>query len=75
MTTPTNAPAFETKAFIFGMDTSAASEEELIDAIRKIEQEISSLESIKTQSARIDAKVSDLKKSLNQIANVLDSKV
>lgn len=66
--------AFATKHFIFGQDTANMTEEQLIDAIKKIEAEIANLNTVKTKSAKIAAKIKELNDMLASVVGVLDAK-
>ena len=59
---------------IFGQDATTLSDDELIEAIRKVENQITSLESIKTKSSKIAARVETLKAQLEKIVTILDGR-
>ena len=59
---------------IFGQDAATMSDDDLIEAIRKVENKITSLESIKTKSSKIAARVETLKVQLEKIVNILDGR-
>ena len=59
---------------IFGQDATTLSDDELIEAIRKVENQITSLESIKTKSSKIAARVEALKEQLEKIVTILDGR-
>jgi len=69
-----NYQAFETKHYVFGTDVSTMNEADLISAIKKVENEIANLKSVKTKSTKISAKIAELKGMLDEIVSVLDSK-
>lgn len=69
-----NATAFATKHFIFGQDTSAMTEDQLIEAIKKIEAEIANLKQVKTASKKIGARIEELNAMLTNVVGVLDAK-
>lgn len=59
---------------IFGQYATTLSDDELIEAIRKVENQITSLESIKTKSSKIAARVETLKAQLEKIVTILDGR-
>jgi hypothetical protein len=69
-----NTTAFETKHFIFGQEASTMTDEQLIEAIKKIEKEISELGSIKSSSKNVNSKVAKLENMLAAVVIYLDSK-
>lgn len=75
MTVQTNPnTAFETKTIIFGREASALSEQDLIDAIKRIEGEISKLKEVKTESKKIKSNIAELEANLAKIVEVLDAR-
>jgi hypothetical protein len=66
--------AFETRHYVFGQDVSTLSEGQLVDAIKRIENEIADLKTVKTKSTKIAAKVADLNTMLAKVVEVLDAK-
>jgi hypothetical protein len=69
-----NTTAFATKHFIFGQDTTTMTEDQLIEAIKKIEAEIANLKLVKTASKKIGARVEELNAMLANVVAVLDAK-
>jgi hypothetical protein len=68
------AKVFEQKSYIFGQDTSAMSEEQLIESIKKIEAEIGKLKEVKTESTKIASKIAELEAALVEVVAILDAK-
>lgn len=66
--------AFQTKHLVFGVSVEHMSEDQLIEAIQKVEGEITNLKGVKTKSTRITAKVKELEEMLAKIVGVLDAK-
>lgn len=50
------------------------SDDQLIDAIKKVEKEIEDLGSVKTKSKKIEAKVSEANETLNKLVTLLDAR-
>lgn len=73
-TTATNAPAFETRHLVYGLNVDSLTESELISAVKQVEGEIADLKAVKTKSSRITAKVKELEEMLTKIVEVLDKK-
>ena len=67
-------PAFETKHYVFGQDVSNMTEGQLVDAIKRIENEIADLKTVKTKSTKITAKIAELNAMLAKVVEVLDAK-
>lgn len=75
MTIATNQNvAIETKTIIFGMDAANMSEQQLIDAIKRVEGDIAKLKEVKTKSKKIAANIAELENNLAQIVAVLDAR-
>lgn len=55
-------------------DVSTMTDDQLINAVRQLEQEISHYESVKTESKKIKAKVADLHTTLAKVVEVLDAR-
>mgnify|MGYP000898315850 FL=1 len=70
----TKPPAFETKHFVNGQDTTTLSDDELIQAIKNLETEIAKLSEVKTESKKITDKISKLDEQRAAIAKLLDSR-
>lgn len=66
--------AIETKTIIFGMDAANMSEQQLIDAIKRVEGDIAKLKEVKTKSKKIAANIAELENNLAQIVAVLDAR-
>ncbi len=69
-----NATAFSTKHFVYGQDVTGMTEEQLIDAIKKIEAEIANLKTVKTESKKITDKIKALEVMLGSVVAALDAK-
>lgn len=69
-----NATAFATKHFVYGQDTANMTEEQLIEAIKKIETEIANLGAVKTKSKKIAERTAELETMLAAVVTVLDAK-
>lgn len=67
-------PAFETKHYVFGQDVGNMTEGQLVDAIKRIENEIADLKTVKTKSTKIAAKIAELNAMLAKVVEVLDAK-
>ena len=76
MNTITTNPsaAIETKIVIFGQDAETMTEQQLIDAIKRVEGDIAKLKEVKTKSKKIAANIYDLETQLNAIVAVLDER-
>ena len=70
----TMAPAFETKSYIFGNDVKNMTEEALIHAIKRVEEQIADLKAVKTKSKKIAANVAKLEEALASIVAELDAR-
>lgn len=68
-----NAMPFEMKYMVFGRDVATMSEEDLIQAIKHVEGEISKLKEVKTESKKIKSKIDAMTEALANIVNLLDS--
>lgn len=62
------------KTLINGVDVTTMSDEQLIDAIKKVEKEIEELKQVKTQSKKIGAKIDDATKTLSTLVELLDNR-
>lgn len=68
------APAFETKNYIFGNDVEHMSEDALIQAIKRVEEQIADLKAVKTKSTKIAANIAKLQEQLASIVAELDKR-
>lgn len=66
--------AIETRTIIFGYDAAGMSDEQLIDAIKKVEGQIAALKEVKTSSKKIAGNIKELEKQLDAIVAVLDAR-
>ena len=62
------------KTYINNVDVTTMSDDQLIDAIKKVEKEIEDLGSVKTKSKKIEAKVSEANETLNTLVTLLDAR-
>lgn len=62
------------KTFINNVDVTTMSDDQLIDAIKKVEKEIEDLGSVKTKSKKIEAKISEANETLNKLVSLLDAR-
>lgn len=71
-----NAPLLSTTSstLIYGKDVATMSDNEIIDAIRRGEKELTELTSITTPSKKINARIDELKASLSSVAALLDDR-
>lgn len=67
-------PAFETKHFVFGMDVANMTPGQLLEAIKKIENEIAELKLVKSKSEFIKKRIAELDGMLVKVVEVLDAK-
>lgn len=67
-------PAFETKHFVFGMDVANMTSGQLLEAIKKIENEIADLKAVKSKSEFIKKRIAELDGMLVKVVEVLDAK-
>lgn len=74
-TADTTKPFTELRAItVYGKDINECSEEYLIDAIRKVNEEISKLSSVTEESSYLSSKVASLKVARGNIIKALDEK-
>ena len=64
----------KTITYINDADVTKLSDEQLIDAIKKIESEIADLGAVKTESAKIKAKIDNLHETLAKVVAILDAR-
>lgn len=69
-----NSPAFETRHFVHGRDVQSMSDNELIEAIRRLETEIADLKTVKTKSKAITKKIEELDGMLSKTVEILDAR-
>lgn len=62
------------KTLINNVDVTTMSDEQLIDAIKKVEKEIEELKSVKTKSKKIAAKVQEANDTLAKLVELLDAR-
>lgn len=73
-TTTISTPAFETRHFVNGRDVKGMSDNELIEAIRRLENEIADLKTVKTKSKAITKKIEELGDMLSKTVEILDAR-
>ena len=66
--------AIETRTIVFGRDAATLSDNELIDAIKRIEGDIAKLGEVKTESKKIKSNIKELKDQLSKIVEILDAR-
>lgn len=66
--------AIETKTVIFGLDAANMTDQQLIDAIKRVEGDISKLKEVKTKSKKIASNIAELESNLDAIVAVLDAR-
>jgi len=71
---PYNTPAFETKHFVFGTNVHIMSADQLIEAVKKIENEITALKAVASKSTYIDNRIVELNNMLANVVEQLDKK-
>lgn len=64
--------AFTTVTYVYGKDVRTMDQDELIEAIKKVEGEIGNLKEVKTKSKTIGERITSLETMLAQIVTVLD---
>lgn len=67
--------AIEIKTLVFGQDASLLTDEQLIDAIKRIEGDIAKLKEVKTPSKKIAASIKELNDQLEAVVELLDSRL
>lgn len=66
--------AFETRHFVNGRDVKGMTDNELIEAIRRLENEIADLKTVKTKSKAITKKIEELGDMLSKTVEILDAR-
>lgn len=69
-----NKVEFKTVTYINNVDVTTLSDEQLIDAVKTIENEISDLGAVKTKSKKIEAKIAEAQTTLAKVVEVLDAR-
>lgn len=72
--TANGAPAIETKIFIFGVDASTMSDDQIVDRIFDIEGQIETLESMKNKPKKLTAKIEAMKADIKALVEYVDSR-
>jgi hypothetical protein len=72
--TMSNQVTFAIVTYINGTPVDSLTEEQLIDAIKKLEAEIKNLKAIETKSKKIDALIAKAEATLAQVVGVLDAR-
>lgn len=71
---PAAKPPFETRHYVYGRDISTMTADQLIAAVKQVEQEIADLQAIKVESSFITKKVGELTDMRDKIVERLDAK-
>ncbi len=69
-----NHPAFETKAFIFGVEASNVSDVEIFKHIAGLEAQIKSLQGIENKPKKLTARITELQKQINSLIAYCDER-
>jgi hypothetical protein len=69
-----NTTPFSTKQYVFGIEVSTMTEDQLIDSIKKIEKEIAELSTVKIISTKVKQNIGKLHEALRSIVAILDAK-
>lgn len=69
-----NTVEIKTITYINNVDVTKLTEEQLIDAIKTIEGEITALKAVKTKSTKITAKIAEAENTLAKVVEVLDAR-
>ena len=69
-----NTVEIKTITYINNADVTKLSDEQLIDAIKTIENEIAALKAVKTKSTKITAKIAEAQDTLAKVVAVLDGR-
>lgn len=64
----------ETRVVVFGQDANSLSDQQLIDAIKRVEGDISKLNEVKTSSKKIASNIALLESNLGKIVEILDAR-
>lgn len=64
---------FETRHFVYGINIADMSEDQLIEAIKKIEAEIAAVGTVKSKSSKLAAKTASLSTMLTKVVEHLDA--
>lgn len=72
--TTTPSVAFKTVHYVYGTDVTNMSANELLYAVKSVETEIASLDSVKTKSAYVVKRKAELNEMLVKIVEHLDAK-
>lgn len=69
-----SAPALETKFFIFGVDASALTDDQIVAQIFEIEKEISRLEAVKNKPKKLTAKIGAMDADIAALVKFVDDR-
>lgn len=72
--TANGAPAIETKIFIFGVDASTMSDDQIVDRIFDIEGQIETLESVKNKPKKLVTKIEAMKADIKALVEYVDGR-
>ena len=67
--------AIETKTYVYGVDEADTTDEQLIAALRKVDNEIKQLETLSVESTKIKSMIAKLQADKLAIVAILDSRV
>lgn len=70
----TNAPAVETKTFIYGTEAKNVKEDEIFNAISALEAQIETLEAIKNKPKALVKKIAGLKADIEALVKLSDER-
>lgn len=69
-----SAPALETKFFIFGVDASTLTDDQIVAQIFEIENEISRLEAVKNKPKKLIAKIEAMNTDIAALVKFVDER-
>lgn len=72
--THTKAPAIETKIFIFGVDASTLSDDQIVASIFDIENEMNRLGAVKNKPKKLEAKLHDMAGDIEALVKYVDGR-
>jgi hypothetical protein len=73
-TEASSAPAVETRVMVFGVNAAKMTDAELILAIKRLENEIDDLKSIKSNSKKVNERIASLGDDLGKVIEILDAR-
>lgn len=72
--TANGAPAIETKIFIFGVDASTLSDDQIVASIFDIENEMNRLGAVKNKPKKLEAKLHDMAGDIEALVKYVDGR-